>query len=31
VTSFADLGVSASMDDLDHVLQAQFPVFFPNP
>ena len=31
VTSFADLGVSASMDDLDHVLKAQFPVFFPNP
>jgi lipoyl(octanoyl) transferase len=31
VTSFADLGVSASMDDLDHVLKAQFRVFFPNP
>ena len=31
VTSFADLGVSASMDDLDHVLKTQFPVFFPNP
>ena len=31
VTSFADLGVSASMDDLDHVLKAQFPVSFPNP
>jgi lipoyl(octanoyl) transferase len=28
VTSFADLGVNASMDDLDHVLKAQFPVFF---
>ena len=31
VTSFADLGVSANMDNLDHVLKVQFPMFFPNP
>jgi hypothetical protein len=31
VTSFANLGVTASMDDLDRVLKTQFPVFFPPP
>ena len=31
VTSFADLGVCASMDDLDRALKAHFTVYFPNP
>lgn len=30
VTSLANLGVSASMDDLDHALKDQFPTFFPS-
>jgi lipoyl(octanoyl) transferase len=29
VTSLTNLGVSASMDDLDHALKDQFPTFFP--
>ena len=29
VTSFTNLGVFASMDDLDQVLKEQFPKFFP--
>ena len=29
VTSLAKLGVTASMDDLDRVLQDEFPAFFP--
>jgi len=31
VTSFARLGISATMDELDAVLKAQFDSFFPTP